>query len=294
VPACQPAGCRSGAGTALTGRPPLARPASQQRRRHRRRSTRPRAGTQSPASRWSGAGRPGPASMLRCPAWACTATRRHARFPQPGQARMPQLMAGRVVQPGPAAGTGQDLIQPLRRQRQPAPRPLQHHEHPVRARRPGPLVMQVAAQRVEKPVRHRHDPVMAALALHHDQPPARRPARRRTAAPAPHTGAARPAASPAPSPGPGACAAPRPAGPPHPATRSAAASAAPAPAARSATAATRPAAGHALRHDRNQLHHQGQQARPACTTDEDAGATAIEEDPVGGIMGSSPLTVGGA
>jgi hypothetical protein len=45
---------------------------------------------------------------------------------------------------------------------------------------------------------------------------------------------------------------------------------------------------------RNQLHHQGQQARPACTTDEVASATAIEEDPVGGIMGSSPLIVGGA
>ena len=33
----QPAGCRSGAGTALTGRPPLARPASRRRRRHQRR-----------------------------------------------------------------------------------------------------------------------------------------------------------------------------------------------------------------------------------------------------------------
>jgi hypothetical protein len=89
---------------------------------------------------------------------------------KPGQARMTQLMAGRVLQPGPAAGAGQDLIQPFRRQRHAAPRPLQHHEHPVRARRPGPLVAQVAAERLEEPVRHRHDPVMAALALHHGQP----------------------------------------------------------------------------------------------------------------------------
>ena len=95
---------------------------------------------------------------------------RHPGLPQPGQARVPQLMAGRVLQPGPAAGAGQDLIQPLRRQRQAAPRPLQHHEHPVRRRR-GPLVMQVRAQRVEEPVRGRDHPVMAALALHHGQPP---------------------------------------------------------------------------------------------------------------------------
>ena len=82
-------------------------------------------------------------------------------------------MAGRVLQPGPPAGTGQDLIQPLRRQRQAAPRPLQHHEHPVRARRRGPLVMQVRTERVEEPVRGRNHPVMAALALHHGQPPVR-------------------------------------------------------------------------------------------------------------------------
>jgi hypothetical protein len=36
---------------------------------------------------------------------------RHPRFPQPGQARVAQLMAGGVGQPGPAAGTGEDLIQ---------------------------------------------------------------------------------------------------------------------------------------------------------------------------------------
>jgi len=39
----------------------------------------------------------------------------------------------------------------------------------------------------------------------------------------------------------------------------------------------------------NQLHHQGHQARPACTTDEDASATAIEEDPVGSVCGRSQL-----
>jgi hypothetical protein len=39
---------------------------------------------------------------------------RHPRLTQPGQARVPQLMAGRVLQPSAAPGTGQDLIQPFR------------------------------------------------------------------------------------------------------------------------------------------------------------------------------------
>jgi hypothetical protein len=67
---------------------------------------------------------------------------------------MPQLMAGRVLQPGPPAATGQDLIQPFRRQRQTVPPALEHHEHPVR-RRGGPLVMQVCAEYGEEPVRYR-------------------------------------------------------------------------------------------------------------------------------------------
>ena len=71
------------------------------------------------------------------------------------------------------------------------------------------------------------------------------PARPRTAAPAPHTGAARPAASRAPSPGPGACAARRPAGPPPPEARSAAGCAAPAPAARCVIFSSRPGGGSA-------------------------------------------------
>ena len=109
--------------------------------------------------------------MLRCPAWACTASSAIPASQLPGQARVPKLMAGRVLQPGPAAGAVQDLIQPLRRQRQPAPRPLQHHKHPVRAGLTGPLVMQVGAEGVEEPVRGRDHPVVAALALHHGQPP---------------------------------------------------------------------------------------------------------------------------
>jgi hypothetical protein len=32
--------------------------------------------------------------------------------------------------------------------------------------------MQVGAERIEEPMRRRHDPVMAALALHHSQPSA--------------------------------------------------------------------------------------------------------------------------
>lgn len=73
----------------------------------------------------------------------------------------------------PAVGGGQDLIQPLRRQRQAASRPLQHHEYPVRSRPSWPLVMQVRAERIEEPARGRDHPGMAALALHHDRPPVR-------------------------------------------------------------------------------------------------------------------------
>ena len=39
---------------------------------------------------------------------------RHPGFAQLGQAGMPQLMAGRPGQPGPAAGTVEDLVQPVR------------------------------------------------------------------------------------------------------------------------------------------------------------------------------------
>ena len=84
---------------------------------------------------------------------------------------MAQLVAGGVAQPGPAAGAIQDLIQALRRQRQATPRPLEHHEHPVRGGRGGPFVMQVAAEGVEEPVRNRNDPMMSALARHDNQPP---------------------------------------------------------------------------------------------------------------------------
>ena len=42
---------------------------------------------------------------------------RHPGLPQPGQAGVPQLVAGRVLQPGPAPGAVQDLVEPARRQR---------------------------------------------------------------------------------------------------------------------------------------------------------------------------------
>jgi hypothetical protein len=35
----------------------------------------------------------------------------HARFPQPGQARVPKLAAGAVAQSRTASGTGEDFIQ---------------------------------------------------------------------------------------------------------------------------------------------------------------------------------------
>jgi hypothetical protein len=95
----------------------------------------------------------------------------HARFAQPGQARVPQLMAGRVFQPGPAAGAGQDLIQALRRQGQSAPRSLEDHEYPVRGRCRGTLVVQVVTQRPQEPAGDGDDALVTALALGDEQAP---------------------------------------------------------------------------------------------------------------------------
>ena len=84
---------------------------------------------------------------------------------------MPQLMAGRVVQPGPAPRPGQDLIHPRSGQRLPAARPLQHHEDPVGAGTGRPLIVQVGGHRSEEPARHRDQPLPAGLALGDEHPP---------------------------------------------------------------------------------------------------------------------------
>ena len=72
---------------------------------------------------------------------------RHPSFPQPGQAGMAQLMAGRVPQPRPAPRGSQDLVGPLSRQRLPAARSLEHQENPVAASTRRPLGVQVGIPR---------------------------------------------------------------------------------------------------------------------------------------------------
>ncbi len=60
---------------------------------------------------------------------------RHPRLPQPGQAGVPQLVAGRMRQPGPGAGAVEDLVDPVRGQRLAPPGPFEHQEHARRCRR---------------------------------------------------------------------------------------------------------------------------------------------------------------
>jgi hypothetical protein len=63
---------------------------------------------------------------------------------EPGQAGVSQLVAGRMRQPGAAPGPGQDLVEPLRRQRVAAVRAHEHHEHPVGLGIRGSLGLQAA------------------------------------------------------------------------------------------------------------------------------------------------------
>ncbi len=56
----------------------------------------------------------------------------HARFAEPREAGVAELVAGESRQPGPGAGAGDDLVHPGRGQRLTAARSLQHDEHAVR------------------------------------------------------------------------------------------------------------------------------------------------------------------
>ena len=109
-------------------------------------------------------------SIEACPAWTCTAS---CVIPalRSGQAGAPQLVAGRMGQAGPAAGTIEDLIQ--------AP-PLIAASHgavpsgprtPARAGPSRALRVEVGADLSEEPRRDRDQPLVAALALRDEQPP---------------------------------------------------------------------------------------------------------------------------
>ena len=70
----------------------------------------------------------------RVPGLGLDRLQRHPRFAQPGQTGMPQLMTGRVREPGTAARTVEDFIDAIGRKRPPAAGAFEHHKHSISAR----------------------------------------------------------------------------------------------------------------------------------------------------------------
>ena len=97
---------------------------------------------------------------------------RHPGLPEPGQAGVPQLVAGRMRQTRRGAGTGEDLVQPAHRQR-PLPRlgPLSTTNTRSVSGTGWPLGVEVGRDRGEEPGGDRDQPLVAALALGDEHPP---------------------------------------------------------------------------------------------------------------------------
>ena len=76
-------------------------------------------------------------SIEAWPAWTCAASRSCRGLAQLAQARVPQLVTGRVSKPGPAPGAVKNLIQPRRGQRPTTAAALEHGEHRIGGRRAG-------------------------------------------------------------------------------------------------------------------------------------------------------------
>jgi hypothetical protein len=96
---------------------------------------------------------------------------RHAGLAQPGQAGVPQLVTGRVLQASAATGAFEDLVQPVGRQRMPAALPLQHHEHELSRGIGWTFVLEVGSDVVEEPARDWDQSLPAALAVGDEHPP---------------------------------------------------------------------------------------------------------------------------
>ena len=97
---------------------------------------------------------------------------RHARLPQAGQTGVAQLVAGAVRQPRPGPGAGDDLVQPVDRQRLAPARPFEHDEQPVRGGARRSLGVHVGRTTVAKKLGETgHRPLMATLALGDEHPP---------------------------------------------------------------------------------------------------------------------------
>ncbi len=146
----------------------------------------------------------------------------HPRFAQPGQTGVPQLVAGRVREPGPPACTVEDFIDAISRKRPPAAGTFQRHEQRVRATSRGPFAIQVGADRGEEPARDRHDPLMPAFAVGDEHPPLPECSGPATEDRVLRSGATHQAPSPTPSLGLGACESHAAAHQPRPAPESAA------------------------------------------------------------------------
>src|SRR5215211_6155158 len=97
--------------------------------------------------------------------------KRHPLLAQPRQTRVPQLMAGQPLQTGSPPRPVQHLIEARRRQRPTAPSALQHHEARLRRRVRRPLDLEILADRLKEPPRHRHDPLAAPHAVGDEQAP---------------------------------------------------------------------------------------------------------------------------
>src|SRR5215218_6317622 len=97
--------------------------------------------------------------------------KRHPRFAEPGEAGVTQLMTGQLLDAGPGAGAGHDLVQTRGREWLSAPWSLQDQEDVIISGRLGALRCEVGGQACEEALGDRDDALVAALALGDKQSP---------------------------------------------------------------------------------------------------------------------------
>ena len=146
--------------------------------------------------------------------------------------QVPQLVTGRVGQPGPGPGAVHHLVRAVRRQRPSTARTLEDQEHRVGVGVGRSLLVKVGSQVLARTGEIGARRCATALAVSDEHPPLGRVDVAQAKAQHSRNGAARPAPSPRPSPGPGESATPQSTRRPRPGPGSAARSGAgPAPAA---------------------------------------------------------------
>ena len=92
---------------------------------------------------------------------------RHAGLTQPGETGVTQLVTRRT--PKTSTRTLHDLVETMRTQRIPAPRALQHDEHPVRSGVGWSFTIEITPDCREEARRDRNQTLTAALALVDEQ-----------------------------------------------------------------------------------------------------------------------------